>query len=217
MGLHETELLLSPPSTQPTHVKGGCLWRALIVCLFVLGGLWLIHASWLPLLYVFLDVRQQPHLADFIVILGGRANRPETAIELYRQGYAHRILASGDPPMVRSYLQILHSAGIPDEVILTNDRGTSTWNEAQQVLEILQQHGARSALVITDAVHTRRSEATYRHFQTGTPTAIQLTFIAAEEDFMKDNWWRDAEGIKFVTEEYGKLVYYCLHYGICSW
>lgn len=177
--------------------------------------LFLTRAAWLPFLYTFLDVSQPPERSDFIIILGGRLNRAETAIELFRQGYAPRLLVSGDVPMVADYLEVLDRASIPRSAVLTNDQATSTWDEAQQAFELLEREGAQSAIIVTDAVHTRRAKATYRALMPDPP--LRLTFVAAVEDFTRDNWWLDKEGVKFVSEEYSKLVYYLVQYGVWFW
>ena len=193
-------------------------------CLLVLGmALWLSRGGWLSALYNFLDVSQPPQQADFIVLLGGGPNRAQAAVELYRQGFAPWVIISGGPLVDYGIecsttllaLDDVQRMGLPTSVVLLSGEATSTWEEAQQVLALLHQEGARSALLVTDPFHTRRVRGTYRRLQTDQP--IELTFVAAEATFPTDRWWRSEKGLIAVQNEYVKLVYYLLHYGVWPW
>lgn len=176
--------------------------------------LWLSRHLWLPKLYDFLDVGQPPEQADFIVVLGGGAdgNRAILAAELYRQGLAPRLIASGCYPAILSDMEELIQAGVPSEVIISNVHAESTWNEAKQVLTLLKQENATSALIVTDGFHTRRARATYDHLQTD--PEIRLTFVSTSGPFVADSWWQIPSGPRLVLGEYVKLAYYLVRYGV---
>ena len=194
-------------------------------CLLVLGiALWVSRGIWLPALFTFLDVSQPPQQADFIVLLGGgKANRAQAVVELYRQGFAPRVIVSGGPLIDYGIecstallaLDDVRRMGLPTGVVVLSDEATSTWEEAQRVLVLLHQEGVRSALIVTDPEHTRRARATYRHLETD--QSIELTFVAAEATFPTDRWWQSEEGLIAVQNEYVKLAYYLLHYGVWPW
>ena len=103
-------------------------------------------------------------------------------------------------------------AGVPAEAILSNDQATSTMDEAQQILTLLQESQAKSALIVTDAPHTRRVRATYDHLKQD--TSLELTFIAAPSYFSDTTWWKSKQASKFVLSEYVKGIYYGFRYGI---
>ena len=198
-------------------------WRWVALALLVVV-LWLSRGSWLPLLSTFLDVSQSPRQADFIVLLGGgKANRAQAAVDLYQQGFAPRVIISGGPlyrygiecSTALLTLDDVQRMGLPADVVLLSDEATSTWDETQQLLALLEQEGALSALIVTDPVHTRRTRATYRKLQT--TQAIELTFVAAEATFPTHRWWQSEEGLIAVQNEYIKLAYYLLDYGVWPW
>lgn len=178
----------------------------------------------MPELYNFLDVSDPPRRADFIVLLGGgRVNRVQKAVVLYSQGYAPRVLVSGGPlygygiacSTTQLALDDVQRLGLPTEATLLSDEASSTWDEAQRVLQILRQEGARSTLIVTDAQHTRRVRATYRRLQGD--LGIELTFIGAEPEFQADTWWRSERGLVAVQNEYVKLGFYVLNYDVLPW
>ena len=197
-------------------------WPVLLaLCLF---GLYLSGDFWLPGFCSFLDVSDSPQHADFIVLLGGSGpNRALKAAALYRQGYAPRVLVSGGPlyrygidcSTAQLALDDLQRLGLPAEAILLNDEASSTWDEAQQLLQILRREGAQSALIVTDPVHTRRVRATYRRLQAD--RSIELTFVGAEAVFPTHTWWRSEKGLIAVQNEYVKLGYYLLYRGVWPW
>jgi uncharacterized SAM-binding protein YcdF (DUF218 family) len=167
---------------------------------------------WLPYLYHYLDVSELPHKADFIVVLGSGRNRVFEAANLYHQGYADRIILSGCEESIPSDSNAFEEAGVPDEAILINDQATSTMDEAQQILALLQEGQAKSALIVTDAPHTRRVRATYDHLKRD--TTLELTFVAAPSNFSDTTWWKSKQAFEFVLSEYVKGVYYGIRYGI---
>lgn len=190
------------------HV-GAVLSVSAIVCIVVTAS------HWLPSLYTSLDVSDAPRPADVILILGGGGPyRPRTAVDLYRRDLAPRIIVSGNTDGMKEAIGIVVGAGIPADAIIINDKATNTFDEAQQVLEILRELEATSALIVTDATHTRRARATYRHVFRD--SEIRLTFVASESEMDASNWWRSKESAQ-VPLEYLKMFYYWVAYGVWSW
>lgn len=187
----------------------------LIVGLCLNGVLLLSHRSWLPWLHDYLDVSQDPHPADFAVVLGGGDSRVDTAVDLFERGLVSRIILSGCYPDIESELALLENNDVPSDKIIVNDHANSTWDESQQVLTLLQTEGAQSALIVTDKYHTRRARATYAHFSGDLD--IQLAHVASSDKLSSDNWWYSKSGQSNVLNEYVKLVYYLLRYGIAPW
>lgn len=197
---------------KPLSIRRRSLFWGLAVIPLVLISMWLTHAAWLPYLFLYLDVSQPPQKADFIVILGGGNERAERAAELYQQGYTSQIIVSGGKSFTRDYYDLMIEASVPHDAIIVNDGATSTWDEAEQVLAILREKDAQSALIITDSIHTRRARATYQSLNND--SSIQLTFVAAVTDLSPDTWWKSRYATRYVLSEYIKMVYYFLRYGV---
>ncbi|MCQ3930994.1 MAG: hypothetical protein DPW16_11100 [Chloroflexi bacterium] len=174
----------------------------------------LSHPLWLPKAYYYLDVSESPVPADVIIVLGGGDGQRETfASELYKQGYAPRILVSGDGSSMAYAIEVITEQGIPRSTLVINDQATSTYNEAQQVLKLLLQMDVESVLIITDKFHTRRALATYCHVFRSSD--IDLTISAPDDGIDGSVWWR-SKYRKQIAVEYIKMPYYWLNYGIWS-
>lgn len=83
------------------------------------------------------------------------------------------------------------------------------------MLDLLEREGASSALIVTDATHSRRARAVYAHVKGDRD--IRLTFVAAPDSLSADNWWHDGSGRAQVLSEYPKLAYYLVRYGVRPW
>jgi vancomycin permeability regulator SanA len=111
--------------------------------------------------------------SDVAVVLGNKVEpsgvpatrlqaRLDRAAELYRQGCFPRIIVSGgfgkegfdEAAVMKRYLV---AAGIPDDRILEDPQGITTWATAQNTASILRQHSWRSVMVISQYFHISRS------------------------------------------------------------
>jgi uncharacterized SAM-binding protein YcdF (DUF218 family) len=202
----------------------GCL----VVVLAVMAGLTVSWRLWFPLIAAYLDVSELPRQADFIVTLSGGSghlapdghwvsNREFEAAKLYQEGMAATIILSvySGEDGVKAAKDDLARAGVPGNAILVNDKPTSTWDEAQQLLDMLRANHAHSAIIVTDAYHIRRARATFRRLQTD--PAIDLIFVACPAAFDYSTWWDSEDGRAAIGDEYAKIVYYLFHYGVLPW
>ncbi len=204
--LRELANTAHPISRRITPARIRTLARVAFASVLLLTILYLTDARWLPLIYAFLDVSQPPQPADFLVMLGGGSERADKVVALYQEGYAPYVICSGGHPTVDDDLNTLKKGGIPVGKIIINDHATSTWDEAQQVMRILQMKKARSALIVTSAWHTRRAQATYQKFNSGVP--IPLIFVPSEPAPEANGWWKYWWIRNPILMEYIKLVDY---------
>lgn len=191
--------------------RKGCLLAVAIIITLPLA-LWATRTGWLPLIYKLFVVAEAPQKADFIVILGGgEGMRARTAARLYQEGYAPRILISGGFDTYKLDTLLMAELNIPSSDIFTNTEATTTWSEAQQILEILKREGAASAIIVTDGYHTRRVWAVYRRLQGDPP--VRLIFVQADQR-EGDDPWSDGKALLNLEGELQKLVFYFFRYGV---
>jgi uncharacterized SAM-binding protein YcdF (DUF218 family) len=189
-----------------------CWYILSLSSISMLVALVLTYPIWLPHLYKYLNLSQQPQIADVIVVLGGSdGHREAFAVDLYDQGFAPQILASGHAGSMSSGLNIIAKSDVPKDALSINDQATSTYDEAQQVLEILIQMNAHSALIVTDRYHTHRALATYRHVFQG--HNIELTIVSPEDGILAESWWQ-SKWSNQIALEFLKMPYYWAVYGI---
>ncbi len=116
--------------------------------------------------------RDERRPADAIVVLGaaqydGRpspvlAARLDHALELFRTGDYHYFVVTGgraigdrttEAAVARGYA-LAH--GVPDVLILVEDRGRTTLESLESVVVLLRAHDARTAVLVSDRTHMLR-------------------------------------------------------------
>lgn len=188
------------------------------VLLLMLG----VAVSFFPLMLnemgSFLVVKDAIRKADVIVALGGGkgAERVWFAIQLYKQGYARRLLFTGEQMItpdgiLTTWPQMAQkeaiAQGVPKEDIILEERSTSTYDDACYSLEDLKRRGFKKAIVVSDPFHMRRARLTF--FNVFEEERIQLYFIpASTSSYSLERWWTREEDFLIVIEEYIKMFYY---------
>ncbi|WP_297202922.1 YdcF family protein [Thermanaeromonas sp.] len=155
---------------------------------------------------------------DVIIVLSGeQGERVETAVKLYKQGFAPRLLMTGGPvewnvPAAEIMAWQAESLGVPPQDIVLERRASSTYENAVYTLEILKEKGWRSAIVVTSPYHLRRTRFIFEKVFAG--SNIRLSFYGAEDAWLvPEEWWHDDKGIEVVGIEYLKLLWYFVRYG----
>lgn len=143
------------------------------ILLIALGG-WLAFACVLgATVFVYgLSDRAQP--SDVIVVLGaglnrdlspspGEVRRATRAAELWKAGYAPVIICSGGYAQwatrseATGCAQVLRANGVPEDVIVLEERSRSTEENAVYSHEIMQARGWNTAVVVSDGYHLLRA------------------------------------------------------------
>lgn len=172
---------------------------------------------WLPFAGVLLIDDQAPDKADAIVVLAGNApDRLPWAEELREQGYADLIVVSDEPVHthgLETTWLALHRAGVsapdlPDTslLVLTDPPPESTIDEARRDAELLRSRGLHSALLVTDAFHSRRAwllfRAAFAH------RGLSVRSVPAADTLDLGHWWTQPLSARRTLEEWAKILYY---------
>lgn len=116
----------------------------------------------------------------------------------------------GRPADYREYLIAkLEDTGLKKEeisVLEVPKEHPITLIEAQIVLSYLTQRGLKSAILIAEGFHTRRSFWAYTKI--GREGGIKIFPYPLFIKFKKDQWWRDRQGIREFVTESAKFLYY---------
>jgi uncharacterized SAM-binding protein YcdF (DUF218 family) len=168
--------------------------------------------------------------SDAIVVLAGaRVERWLEAVELYRAGWARRIVLS--PGRLESAEVRLREMGVrfPAEVEMARDAllqmnvpadaitilpGSldNTAQEAAATHEAIATTGWRRIIVVTSKYHTRRTGFAFDREFRGTP--VRVVVRASRYDSVTPNrWWTDRADFRYVTSELQKLLAYKLGLG----
>ncbi len=188
----------------------------IVILLLLVAILFLNLGHWLS------TPANNPVKADLIVTLGGGiGERDQMAVDLYKAGYAKKILLTGMGRTVdfgKGFYQsprslFLLKQGVPVEALLFDGLSVNTHQESLNIAALLTVHHWHSALVVSDPPHLRRinfclqpvfknAGLSYRIIQSTTPT------------WQADRWWQDKRWRQFCLNEMVKLIFYALVYGV---
>ena len=187
--------------------------------------------------YAFLQLgrfmaREDPlQKADAIFVFAGRyVERPLEAADLYRDGYAPRIVvtrATGDQAtfeLERRRVRIptehdltadmLRQVGVPPDALVSpafvHD---NTAEEARTLRELALQHRWRRVIVVSSKYHLRRIMVAVAHSLEGTGVEV-LARGSRYDQSTPDRWWTRRSDIRALAAEVPKLVAYALGIGL---
>ena len=158
-----------------------------------------------------LDLSDPLGHADAIVAISGDTGaRAESAIALWKQGYAPVLIFSGgssDPESVASaelMKRAAVAAGVPANAIIVEGSSATTEENAQRVAELMKTAGLRSAILVTSPYHQRRAALLFeREFD-----RAGLSFRnhpADDPDWDANLWWTSEPSRSLTLVELAKL------------
>ncbi|MDY7545652.1 YdcF family protein [Glaciimonas sp. CA11.2] len=162
----------------------------------------------------------QPIPSDLIVTLGGDSGaRVMKALDLYKLGYAPKILITGidggEPQIRPAYLtwQALFFAqqGVKKNVLLFDTESANTWQEALNTKKLMEQQGLHHVIVVSDPPHMRRLSWVWgRVFA---DSGMQFRLVPSNmSGWRADEWWLNEKSAQFVLAEIVKFMYYLVRY-----
>jgi uncharacterized SAM-binding protein YcdF (DUF218 family) len=165
-----------------------------------------------------------------VVLAGGTPEREIAASDLYRGGWAPRVVVTVEPP--RPALDALRRRGVhvPSEIdervrylvdlgvprpaiVVLPDPIESTFAEASEVRGWVPAD-AHALIVVTSAFHAARAGFVFDRALRGTGVRVILRPSAAEQ-FDPRQWWRTRTGLRDGFFEWQKLIFYRIRY-CCS-
>jgi uncharacterized SAM-binding protein YcdF (DUF218 family) len=164
-----------------------------------------------------LDTPQPPpSVSDAIVVISGdeQLARFQEGVNLYQRGLGHYLVFSGaafdngtsNADVMRA---LAVGRGVPDEAILDEPLAEDTWGNAVYTRQVLEQHGLRSAILVTSPYHARRAKMTFDAAYQG--SGIQVSVHSApDSQWRKLSWWQQAQTRSLTLTELQKLAYILL-------
>lgn len=161
--------------------------------------------------------------AAVIVVLGGHFPiRALEAAELYRAGWAPRVVVTKGPPSDaaddllelgieppaewRLNRQVLQRMGVPPAAVVVTEAGVSgTLEELRSVFRSIRP-GRSPAILVTSKVHTRRVRLTWSYVTEGRSRPIVRA--ARRDPFDLARWWSQRRFALAVVREYLGLLNY---------
>ncbi len=195
------------------------IFIAIAVLSFIFSTLSPMILGWMGEYLVVRDDITQP--ADFICVCGGgSAERVAYSARLYFDGKAASLLVLGDPvhlPGISAtwaelaVREMTERYKVPPGVIISDSRGTSTFEEAVLTRKLFERENVESAIIVSEPFHTRRVKMIFDRVFTG--SGIDLRYSATEPSWFKpDDWWGNEKMMIAVFEEYAKTLLYVYWY-----
>jgi uncharacterized SAM-binding protein YcdF (DUF218 family) len=211
-GIEVNESATTSPQAQSPHRKGvGCFWRGLIglaLLILILIGLG-----------SFLIVTDKVAPADAIVVLsGGESDRLPQAARLFKKGYGSTViltrtaLVDSNPPIDPNHFKETQAVELgipPEQTFITNEQVNGTYDEAAAVLDMMQRHGYKSCIVVTDPYHSRRAKIIFDDVFESSGIKVMI-YPVGDSWYRAFTWWLHPQGWVYTAEEYFKLLAYML-------
>jgi uncharacterized SAM-binding protein YcdF (DUF218 family) len=196
--------------------RGGITGKLIGLLCFVLviGGLYLVRRPLLGFLGESWVVEDPLQKSDAIIELSVDnfyADRATRTAEIYRQGFAPVVVASG--VRLRPYAGAaelmehdLIERGVPKEKILRYPHDAeNTREEAEVLAKLASEKKWKSVIIVTSNYHTRRTRYIFRRVFPGN---ISVNVAGARDgDFDPEHWYEKRKSVKeFVREVAGMAV-----------
>jgi uncharacterized SAM-binding protein YcdF (DUF218 family) len=151
--------------------------------------------------------------SDAILVLSDDnfyADRATRASQVYRQGLAPIVIASGR--RLRPYAGIaeliehdLIERGVPkDKILRVSHDADNTREEVETLAQVARQKKWRSVIVVTSNFHTRRARYIFSHLF---PKDIKIRITGARDgDFDPERWWEKRVSVKDLSREIAGMI-----------
>ncbi len=199
----------------PSRVKHTLLW--IVAAFLIVGAIGAALAAYgISKAGYWLEAPgRAPEKANAIIVLGGDdGERSLRAQALYHEGWAPIIVLTGlekgsaaPPARLTWRADFLAANGVPRSALRFEVRSRNSYEEATQILALMQKQKWQSVIVVSDPPHMRRLSWTWERVFKGSGLHYVLVPSAAEW-WTPGDWWRDEQSGAFVIMEYIKLAYY---------
>ncbi len=185
----------------------------LIVSLLIIVSLSVLYQLRVPhiLLGKYLSPSDNLTKADAIVVVSGDTDRIQHAIDLYKQGFAPKLILSGaqkEGPTSNAFAMHLEASrsGVPDEAVILEEKATNTFENALLTKEIVQTRGFKNLILVSSPYHQRRVFETFRSVYRGTGVTFQNS-PSTYSKWKADSWWESYYTKVLTAEETTKILW----------
>jgi len=152
-------------------------------------------------------------ISDAIVVVsGGETNqRVAEGVKLYQAGWAGMLIMSGAARDAKAsnamaMKRMAVAAGVPASNILTEEKSMNTFENAQYVREIIEQHKFNQLILVTSPYHQRRAALVFGKALQGLPVKI-INHSSVDSAWRKNGWWLDPWARSLTGSEMEKIIY----------
>jgi uncharacterized SAM-binding protein YcdF (DUF218 family) len=146
--------------------------------------------------------------SDAVVVLTGGRGRLSPALKLFTETDSKWFLIAGvgEKISLNSIFSSNELNNVDPEKIILEKYSRSTYQNAIHARDILLEKGVRSVILVTSTYHIKRALLIFRSIF---PENVYIIPYAVESDnFLSENWWKTAKGLKLAILEYLKYQWY---------
>jgi uncharacterized SAM-binding protein YcdF (DUF218 family) len=157
----------------------------------------------------------QPTDAIVAISGGDTSSRAREAIDLYKKGWAPKLIFSGaaqdksGPSNAAVMRDIALDAGVPDADIITENEGETTRQNAENTLNIFQENDISSVILVTSGYHQRRASLEFNKRSDGL-VSVRNHPVSADRQW-SNLWWITPTGWYLAIGEIIKIsIFYMI-------
>lgn len=215
--MQDTPQLVPKPLQRHRIRKWSKYLGIILFCAVVLYGICTTPAVQ-ALLVKPLAISEKPKYSDVVIVLGGGLRkdgsvgpiveqRIQKGVELATVPFAPVVLMSGGPVKSKNFIESVQMAAYAKTLgvvppVVTEERSTSTRENALQSKIVVEEHNWTTALLVTSEFHSKRACAVFRKL------SFAVTCVAAPEEV--SNVRERLKLTKAIFREYGATIYYKL-------
>ncbi len=167
--------------------------------------------------YNYLSEEDVPQKSDLIFVFGAKQMfRIEKAVDLYKQGYAPRIMVSGRSPSYENtaiiseaeiYAELAVKRGVPKEDIFLEKESITVPDNVKRSLNLLEKEKIKhnTILLVNSPFSQRRGWAHFSKMSKVGTKILRANSDKVSNIFTINNWYKNETGIKTITKEFFAL------------
>jgi uncharacterized SAM-binding protein YcdF (DUF218 family) len=149
----------------------------------------------------YLVINEEPKEVDVIVVLSGGEGRLEKGIELYKLGYASKIIVSNG---LADNLWGKAVTLLPRNSLVLEGKADSTFESAVYVQKIMKKYNYRSAIIVSSDFHMRRVKYNFNRVYKSKNS--ELIYVSSDTSYDPKAWWMNKHNIGITISEYVKII-----------
>lgn len=156
--------------------------------------------------------------ADAVVVLGGgEEHRAKEAVRLVQEQYGKWLIITEPGELEPGQglgsqfvrMEAIANGLSPFVILVTEQTADNTFQEAQSVLQLMEQHGFQSIIVVTDPFHTQRTRLIFQNVFQGSDRTARVYPVQGHW-YRSNTWFLSLNGWKTTLNEYVRLFAFLL-------
>jgi len=166
-------------------------------------------------LFDYLSEEDEPEHADIIFVFGSKQTfRIEKAVDLYKRGYAPKILVSGKAPFYEKDIVSMSEAevfaayaiehGVPGDALIVEKNSITVPDNVKRSLNILEETHVphRSIILVNSPFSQRRGWVHFSKMSSVGTKLLRANVDKVSDTFSRDGWYKNETGVKVVIKEF---------------